>query len=490
MADLVMQTLEMIGAHLTRANLLRAFKKWQEARKLGDRTGNYGLHVPPGSSPQRRCRAENQTGLCCPCEEDGPTAKLCPPGGPTLLFYQATNIIKFRNEWDKFVDENANVPCFKNKLYIQWSNSTPQLRQNEIDALKWTADLRTGTPEQSGLLIVTSPESYTNMVVNKLKKKGDQYPEVAWGLVMRDECHVHRGVTNAFLRDKLFEINLKANQWPIYIFLSGTPYEKGPIDIVMYLRAMNRKTIGSDTDWSNDPSRPELANCTPEAIARLQQDLINANKPKDPRDRMEAQRPIVRRWQRVLELLFIRRTTSSFWFNSPIVHLKKHRRLCFNTPMQDQWANKVNSLLREFQAQARRGLDEGKDMESLFDNYFRFPHQSAMCAATPGLFHLLEQGTKLTLEAADRHRWLKDENVEGQVSPYRQHLDALVRSTRKFECLQAVIDQLKKKVDEDTREGRRIGKLVVMSQHGSSAIAIWEVSLFEFSRRVGIISNW
>lgn len=393
----------------------------------------------------------------------------------------------FEKTWKQYVNEDANVPIFKNKLYVQWSNNVQQLRPNEIRALKWTEDLRTGTPEQSGVLILTSPESYTTMVVNKLRDKGDRVPKVAWGLVMRDECHVHRGVTNAFLRDKLFEINANALQWPIYIFLSGTPYEKGPIDIFMYLRAMNRKRIGTNINWSNDPSRPELANCTPEAIKRLQQELRDANRHPNPRDRMRAQRPVVKRWQEVLEVLFIRRTTSSLWFNSRIVQLKKHHRMRIDTPMPNQWANGVNSLLKDFQAQARRGHAQGEDLESLYDNYFQFPQQSAICAATPGLFHLLEQKTKLTLAEAIRQRWLTDKDAEE--SPYRQNLDLLVRSTPKFEHLQRVIDELKK-LDQHTQEGRKIGKLVVMSQHGSSAIAIWEVSLLQFSEVDYIDTNW
>ena len=495
MADPLMQTVEMIGAHLTRANLLRAFKEWQEARQIGDKTGDYGLHVAPGSSPWERCRTENNTGLCCPCEEDGPTAKLCPPGGPTLLFYQATNIMKFQEEWCHFVDEDANLPFFKNKIYVQWSNSVHQLRPNEIRALKWTEDLRKGTPEQSGFLVVTSPESYTTMVVNKFRDTENQVPKVAWGLVMRDECHVHRAETNAFLRDKLYEINANALQWPIYIFLSGTPYEKGPIDIVMYLRAMNHKKIGTNIDWSNDPSRPELAKCTPEAIKSLQLELINANKHKDPQDRISAQRPVVERWQEVLKVLFIRRTTSSFWFNSRIVNLKKHHRMRIDTPMPNQWANRVNSLLKEFQVRIRRAHAQGEDLERLFDHYFLFPRKSAICAATPGLFHLLkqvEQGKndiKLTLDEAIKQRWLTDGEEGRNVSPYRQNLDLLVRSTPKFEHLQKVIDELKK-LDQHTQEGRRIEKLVVMSQHGSSAITIWEVSLFQCSKMDGIDTNW
>ncbi|EER22853.1 SNF2 family N-terminal domain containing protein [Coccidioides posadasii C735 delta SOWgp] len=398
-----------------------------------------------------RCPSQDMFPILCACVPDGVTARCLsqPLQGAMLVVVPKGLLLPWAREWaDSIPGDSGN--CLKLNLFIGHGDLTPTKVGNLGHAFIQTAQHATlrqhdlGPQQCYRHMFLTTPGSLSSRVMiplHDIQKQDAQ--QLRWRAVIRDECHQEKGFDSKTIR-QFREINSAAGKQgyaPATWLLSGTPYDKGPTDMLSWM------TILATAGWEND-ARLQFAQHDQWKTLSARVQLLISKKQLSRTDQIEF-RSAAHQFGQVLECLMIRRTTETSWFNKPIMELPPNRHhdvLCSLEPkVRDELQRREEREIQKLKDSYMRSLQEwkkhgqGSKPELSSQTFFKKSRINRIIAIFPALLDLMkteQRELKLTDEEMMENGWHAGGDKE---APYIHAIDALANSSSKCRAIQHIL---------------------------------------------------
>jgi hypothetical protein len=288
------------------------------------------------------------------------------------------------------------------------------------------------------------------------------YRTAVISLVIRDECHLERTENAASIKTIRAIINGQAPQVRL-MPMSGTPLTFGPQDIAQYVKLAARPSWKRDAvlkHWLRD-----------ECTALGKQWETNCTTKGD----LNQQDQIIRRFQPLVERLFIRFTNQSDFLGSKPVEVPRNELITIRCDNED-WTPRVEGLREQEETrlqakETRRKALYRKDHGGSEAGYVPLKRNTAssyyrarLCASLPFLMELTdEDGELLKLtegEWVDHQAKNSSESTywrpETESDPYFRNLSHIVESSGKLKEIGKIIEKLEHVLDAENKPCRQV----------------------------------
>lgn len=389
------------------------------------------------------------------------------------------------NEWDKSIDHTEGRTDMKLLIaHSQTAKAYPDRalsrRKDHNKLLAFDSETKSAKHGQERYVVITSSKSYESRVrqelglirtwtINPGKRNAKTCSEildnVAWSRAIQDEFHQAKNPEVIGIR--IFR-GLKGN--PFFWFLSGTPFEIGPGDIVGYTGLLEK------AEWETDDvlklGMHDNLSQMGKSVAQIVRSGVS-----------EGLEAITDKFGGVLlPKLMIRRKGDDLWFGKPTVDLGPNRHKDIEVPFSETFKRVLENLekkaMDELKADFERRLANWKRSHKPSEpepklntkRFFKTSRDHHLFATFPGLMKLKElyPDLAMTSEELKQSGWLD----EPKKSPYFKYLDLLMETSLKYREIRRILTAIEKGRDD---AGRR-EKMVIMSQYPVIVFILWLVS--------------
>lgn len=412
-------------------------------------------HLPKGSG-SAECPVQKQFCFRCACVSSVYSAHNLPPThGPTLIVVPKSLLIMWIKQWSQTIEET----CLIRLVTAHGTTSAAQIRQFNHPGIVAPSSpqasvLRPQGPnhnnvsrrsEVSKLAVITTSGCYhhADALVTQCDHKGHVTNRTTWRALFRDECHMEKNRDSGTVQIFRGLVKNSAARPAVWL-LSGTPSDRGPIDIQAWLNTLRSE------EWANDEVLKMAGGSAYKEMANRVNNRLSRDRDRElytiERRQLEADAST---YSKILERIMIQRVTETTWFGHKLVDLPPHEHLnvkCtlgsgFAARLQEEEEQVMGEVRTAYQHQLENWHRRGcPDTAPRFQphSFFQRSRKTRMVAIFPGLLDVSNScNLELTLKELDGFR---ARNVQ---SPYLQHLHTLVESSEKCKWLGCLLREMR-----------------------------------------------
>ena len=453
-------------------------------------------HLPESHTADDRCPTEPYP-FACPCSKWSESCRFEPINSAALIISPKGLLSTWLNEFCRRVDHQHRVGN-RLKMWVAHSeggslnknlsksfNRNMNLRPsiNDLQILRRDRQNNTARDGAHFIIVLTTSGSYRSQLRDhiqleispaqynarkKMIKKAVTKPDLLWGFVYRDEFHKEKrnsSGTPSLIR-QINHDHGSYEEFPCLWFLSGTPFEKGPSDLEAYIALLE------SGDW---PKSRKFKMYTEEKVKQMGKEFETLVKHPGS---MQNHQGFISRFSDLLTLFMIRRTSQTDWFGQELVKLPIHESRDIRCALDSKYA----ANFQEFQAQIREKIEQefltnlqrwrdtgskGTQPVLSVKSLVGASYKARICATFPYLAKLLAENiVDLRWSQILNENW----HLNPEDSPYSQHLDAIIGSSKKVVEIEKILDDLKTDVRGNPE------KLVILSIAPTVAFILYLVS--------------
>lgn len=407
--------------------------------------------------PERHLANDNSSDKCplqhkfpfrCSCISSVYSArKLEPRPGPTLFVVPTSLLSVWLRQWADTIEKisplrlvfgHGPVPTkdldrfercgilardSPDALALQLNDAEDDDDEKPINATRFAVITTSGSCHHARRLVESRDER------NKVIASRD------WRALVRDESHLDKRAESGTVN--LFSQLLPSHGSPAIWLLSGTPYDRGPIDIRAWFGVLEGE------GWQADKVLSLAANKKFHVLAnRVHNNLSRGRGPSS--DEWEELRADARTLSQILERIMIRWESETTWFGKQLVDLPPNEHRDISCPLDDGYMRELQrheervtkDVWRAYERQMQNWHMNPRGQAPKFkpSSFFQRSRKIRMVAIFPGLLDLM------------RHHDLeltKDEIAEAKSdkkqSVYHQNINMLVNSSRKCQWIKQLL---------------------------------------------------
>ncbi|PGH17052.1 hypothetical protein AJ79_01436 [Helicocarpus griseus UAMH5409] len=447
--------------------------------------------------PLPKCPSQHFFPILCTCVRYGETASLIRKNlGPTLTIVATAQLNTWINEWAECVDfdqNGQNVVGLRlyvahrsatQKRFVNLNNPTIHILANESAYFK----LKEANPDPKyyPCMILTTPGSYNTHVANRIVSQPPLEYTLPWGTIFRDEFHQEKQKNGSFAicwqtKQQQENTDTTCRFW----LLSGTPCDRGPLDIQYWVRLLEA------SNWCN---RTGLRIGCSETFQRFVSKVKSLERAKLSQSASFSLNEFDRcavKFGSFMEELMIRRTANTDWYGKCLVKLPPSTHKDISCPLPPRYiadiANREKKQEDKAEATYRNALARYHQNPSLnkvkprftAQNFFEKSRLNRILAIFPGLLNILADSPHLTFTMAE----IKEHKT--MLPMIFNRIDEIVRESSKCEEIEKILAELKSKRDFQGRKE----KVVILTSFPIAVqiLAYWLQHRLEYN--VGVISS-
>ena len=404
---------------------------------------NPSNHLPDGhESPI--CPSQEKYPFRCACVSAVYSARNIPPRpGPTMIIVPSKLRDTWIEQWMNAVGQDSNLNLFVGHNGVTISRlksighaNIHSLATHGFDKLRPSHGPGQNISRESlfratSVAVLTTPGSqhHVDWFRKLYNSRGHVIKSMPWRAILRDEFHEEKRTDSTTIRvflDLVRSLRTRPAVW----LLSGTPFDRGPIDVKAWMGTLRTPS------WSSKDSPLIPANeFNFDRMSSRVQSITSKQRKLNTRERKLLQND-ANTFSDILSRLMIRRVTEDRWFDMPLVQLPPTTHLDIQCKVGEQF-------LCDLQSEERKVLNELKDsyqqqlaqwnqhpvgqmpklhMKSFFNN----SRKTRLYAIFPFLLHMgQEYGLSFTQQE------LLDYRKRRETPPYDKNIQKLVESSAK-----------------------------------------------------------
>jgi SNF2 family DNA or RNA helicase len=443
------------------------------------------LHLPENAPEAAACPSQYLWPFLCSCVNSPFSAKdLEPREGATLVVSPKSLLLTWAKEWSEIIPNGQdkdkrnfmNFRLFighgdiKHRVLEKIGHPSIKLIADQKDKLKAEEDLTSGQNDHR-YIVVTTPLSFETRVLpytdrfdtgrhRNFYSDAGILARLKWGSIIRDEFHGEKGQSSTTVR--LFRkliCRQEGSFLPTWL-LSGTMFEKGPIDLQHWMHVLETDT------WAEHPTLKHAIEKPYKALSTRVQQLLNKPPPLLQPEK-EEMKQLAAKFSLILEELAISRSAKSTWFGKPVIKLPPHEHHDIVCNISDKYLADFKELEQAAILKTKRtywknletwNRNKSEPMpEMSMDGFLKQSRIIRIASIFPAILQLVkETGIQLTDDEFKQHKW----HTETNPAPYFLILDKLVQSSSKCKVLEDILQEMAKSCDFAGRPE----KLVIISQ--------------------------
>ena len=428
------------------------------------------LHLPENAPETAPCPSQHLWPFLCSCVNSPFSAKdLEPREGATLVVSPKSLLLTWAQQWSETIPNGQDKKNFmkfrlfighgdiKHRVLEKIGHPSIELIADQKDKLKAEEDLTSGENDHR-YMVVTTPLSFETRVLPytdrfDTRKRRNFYSDVGilarlkWGLIIRDEFHGEKGQSSTTVR--LFR-KLTCRQEGSFLptwLLSGTMFEKGPIDLQHWMNVLETDT------WAEHPALKHAIEKPYKTLSTRVQRLLNKPPPLLQPEKEEMEH-LATKFSSILEELAISRAAKSTWFGKPVIKLPPHEHHDIVCNISDKYLADFKELEQAAILKTKRAYwknletwnkNKSEPMpEMSMDGFLKQSRIIRIASIFPAILQLVkETGIQLTDDEFKQNKW----HTETSPAPYFLNLDKLVQSSSKCKVVEDILQEMAKSCD-------------------------------------------
>ena len=493
------KTTEMWGLILVNILLHDAQKKVSTSR-----TGNDGRHLPVGPQAENaQCPSRQENHIACPCVNSNKSASLLAARGPSLVFVPPGLLTNWINEFNTTIDNVLGIKLIvahrehksEQTILGNYNLLSPNSSGNAKSGSEKIIILTTSASFEGHVYRLTKISYQETVSVDRFNKNGKKLPKqgtktvtidknsIRYARVIVDEFHNEKSIT-ATIPKLLRETITTGCIWAA----SGTPFEAGPKDLLGYIKALEVRWSGNDEI---------IRRCGSEAASNIHKNVEAIRRKAAREDTIDNTLPnltaqVTEKFGHILQMLMIRRTTESTWFNQPILDIPELNYNDITTPLDNRYVPMFTKLaedakavlLRQYEANMvtwRENGCRGTEPKPSSRVWLSSARQARILATFPFLKRIVDTNAiDLTWVQFIDKGWFNCTS-----NPYIQYLTQIINSSQKMTNIKAILRSMNIEQSDEAPITDDDRKAIIFSEHPIVCYIIYEDLKRTYGNTVG-----